>query len=580
MNKLNYLIRNNSGNQLHRINESEGTAAPEKFIFQGVFTACSCPGRTIINRNGRIYQEKEMLKHIGYLRDKIKADGCILGELDHPEGRFDVSLKEASHKITDLWYDQKNHNVMGKIELLDTPNGQIARSLVKAGYPIFVSSRAAGEVDEHTHEVEIANIFTYDIVCTPGFEEARLNRIAESYRPAVQKLLAEAAGASTKVDPKHTKLDAQTTLTKMDEEYKADTDMSNKTYSMKDIVTPLNEEDKIPQERKPSQIDDPKEAGVEIRDMGLVPAKGASASFETDAKPDEHLNEGPDEEKEEKRDDIVDVTSVEKEDESPEEDDEKKAKRAEIISIVGKHKGDEEEEKTEEDSEEKKEDEAPEEDEDVKEAKDEEPKEEEHKEEEVSKKVDDAVEKAEKDLSSVDDLLAKLSKKKEAKESIISRWPFSVSLSPSNFGKFVALSESDRDICEKYIVDNGIMDVAAINESWEDGLKEEKKMQKAWLRLASDEDRKLYVDAPVEVQDAIEESAKFLVLETKADVDAFWARTGLRQRKQMMLEQAQLQERYKKMYSGEDFDNELGYSKSLPELMQEAILKSDAAYRG
>lgn len=576
MNKLNYLIRNNSGTQLYRLNESEEAVNHKKFVFQGVFTACSVPGHTIINRNGRIYTEREMLKHIGYLRDKIKADGCILGELDHPEGRFDISLKEASHKIVDLWYDQKNHNVMGKIELLDTPNGQIARSLVEAGYPIYVSSRAAGEVDERTHEVEIANIFTYDIVCTPGFEEARLSRVAESYRPAVQKLLAEAAGALAKASSKHTKLDAQTTLTKMDEEYKTDIDMSNKTYSMKDIVTPLNEEDKIPQERKPSQIDGPKEAGVEIRDIGLVSAKGTSASFETDAKPDEHLNEGPDEEKEEKRDDIVDVTSVEKEDEAPEEDEEKKAKRAEIISIAGKHKGDEDEGK-----EEKKEDEATEEDEDVKEAKDEEPKEEEPREEEKdNKKVDDAVEKAERDLSSVDALLAKLSKKKEAKESIISRWPFAVSLSPSNFSKFVALSESDRDICEKYIVDNGIMDVAAINESWEDGLKEEKKMQKAWLRLASDEDRKLYVDAPVEVQDAIEESAKFLVLETKADVDAFWARAGLRQRKQMMLEQARLQEKYKKMYSGEDFDNELGYSKSLPELMQEAILKSDAAYRG
>ena len=49
--------------------------------------------------------------------------------------------------ITDLWYDQPSHCVMGKLEVLDTPNGQIARKLIDAGYPLFVSSRAAGEVE-------------------------------------------------------------------------------------------------------------------------------------------------------------------------------------------------------------------------------------------------------------------------------------------------------------------------------------------------------------------------------------------------------------------------------------------------
>ena len=60
---------------------------------------------------------------------------------------------------------------------------------------MFVSSRAAGDVDEKTHEVEIAQIFTYDIVCTPGFAEAKLERVNESLGTATAKYLNESVSA-------------------------------------------------------------------------------------------------------------------------------------------------------------------------------------------------------------------------------------------------------------------------------------------------------------------------------------------------------------------------------------------------
>ena len=101
----NKLIKSKSIMPLVLNEAKDSTPHNKKYIFSGVFTACSVPGHTIVNRNGRIYTSTEMLKHLGYLRDMIKESGCILGELDHPEGRFDVQLKEASHKITDLWYD-------------------------------------------------------------------------------------------------------------------------------------------------------------------------------------------------------------------------------------------------------------------------------------------------------------------------------------------------------------------------------------------------------------------------------------------------------------------------------------------
>ena len=189
------MIKSKSMQPLALMEALDSTPNSKKYIFAGVFTACSVPGHVVINRNNRSYPAKEMLRHLGYLREMIKTNGSILGELDHPEGRFDIQLKEASHKITDLWYDDKNYNIMGKLELLDTPNGKIAQQLIEAGYPLFVSSRAAGDVNEKTHEVEIAQIFTYDIVCTPGFAEAKLEQVNEKLGNKVTTYLTESVNS-------------------------------------------------------------------------------------------------------------------------------------------------------------------------------------------------------------------------------------------------------------------------------------------------------------------------------------------------------------------------------------------------
>ena len=77
----------------------------KKYIFSGVFTACSTDDHVVVNRNNRVYGEQEVLRHLSYLRENIQTNGFILGELDHPVDRFDTQMKEASHKIMDLWYD-------------------------------------------------------------------------------------------------------------------------------------------------------------------------------------------------------------------------------------------------------------------------------------------------------------------------------------------------------------------------------------------------------------------------------------------------------------------------------------------
>lgn len=155
-----------------KLNESEATG--KKYILEGVFAELDK-----LNRNQRIYPKNEYLKHLAYLRDDIKKGEPLLGELDHPDDRFEVKLKEASHRVIDLWYDEKQNVVMGKIELLNTPNGKLAQSIVDQGIPLHISSRAAGSVNPD-NTVSIQQIYTYDLVCKPGFAGAVLHRVNES----------------------------------------------------------------------------------------------------------------------------------------------------------------------------------------------------------------------------------------------------------------------------------------------------------------------------------------------------------------------------------------------------------------
>jgi hypothetical protein len=153
-----------------------------KTMLEGVFAEFG-----VENRNGRIYEEKEYLPHLEYLKKDI-ANGNLLGELDHPE-RFEVALGGVSHRISELWYDQGKRQVLGRIEILETPKGQIAKSLLDAGVPLSISSRAAGTVNEDK-TVAIQQIYTYDLVAKPGFESAQLHTVNESANPK-QKFINE-----------------------------------------------------------------------------------------------------------------------------------------------------------------------------------------------------------------------------------------------------------------------------------------------------------------------------------------------------------------------------------------------------
>lgn len=145
----------------------------DEYVLEGIFAQFG-----VENNNHRIYEEKEYLPHLDYLKKKI-SENRLLGELDHPD-KFDISLSKVSHLIEDVKYDAKKRQIVGKIRLLDTPSGQIAKNLVDTGVPISISSRAAGVVGENK-KVSIKRIFTYDLVADPGFENAQMHKVNESF---------------------------------------------------------------------------------------------------------------------------------------------------------------------------------------------------------------------------------------------------------------------------------------------------------------------------------------------------------------------------------------------------------------
>ena len=152
----------------------ESKNKPGVFEVEGVMQRASAE-----NQNGRVYK-KEILEREAkkYMEDFVKR-GNAFGELDHPESPV-VSLKNASHIVKDLYW--KGDDLMGKVELLNTPAGNIVKEIIKAGHTIGISSRGTGSVQQ-TNEGQLEvqpdfELVCWDFVSNPSTHGAFMNPVS------------------------------------------------------------------------------------------------------------------------------------------------------------------------------------------------------------------------------------------------------------------------------------------------------------------------------------------------------------------------------------------------------------------
>jgi len=155
---------------------TEGTGSNKRLYITGPFLQSEC-----VNRNGRMYPFSIMEREVKRYNENYIQKGRALGELGHPDGPT-VNLDRVSHKIVCL--EQKGNTWIGKAQILSTPMGKIAESLLNDGVCLGVSSRGIGSLRENNKGYkEVGEDFMLataaDIVADPSAPDAFVSGIME-----------------------------------------------------------------------------------------------------------------------------------------------------------------------------------------------------------------------------------------------------------------------------------------------------------------------------------------------------------------------------------------------------------------
>jgi hypothetical protein len=153
------------------------------------------------NQNGRVYPKKILMREVKKYADTNIKENRALGELDHPDSSV-INLRNVSHNV--LGVDWKGNDVVGTVEILPTPSGNILKQLLGAGIRLGISSRGLGsveEISENTVEVqEDFELIGWDFVSNPSTQGAFM--YPDGYQN--EGLIREGISLETisKIDPK------------------------------------------------------------------------------------------------------------------------------------------------------------------------------------------------------------------------------------------------------------------------------------------------------------------------------------------------------------------------------------------
>jgi len=144
------------------------TEAEKRFVSEGGMILSGIMQKSDTqNGNGRVYPHNVLMREVKNYQKLVK-ERRALGELDHPEDSV-INLKNASHMVTDVWWS--GSDVMGKVQVLNTPSGNILRSLVESGVKLGISSRGMGSVSENQGATMVEDDFQlicFDFVSEPS----------------------------------------------------------------------------------------------------------------------------------------------------------------------------------------------------------------------------------------------------------------------------------------------------------------------------------------------------------------------------------------------------------------------------
>jgi hypothetical protein len=141
---------------------TEGKSSTGNPLVEGILATAE-----VKNGNGRYYSKDLWEREIEKYMENVKANRA-LGELDHPDSSI-INLKNVSHNIKKMWWD--GDHVMGVIEILPTPSGNILAALFQNNIPVGVSSRGMGSLKQMGEIMEVQDDFEllcWDFVSTPS----------------------------------------------------------------------------------------------------------------------------------------------------------------------------------------------------------------------------------------------------------------------------------------------------------------------------------------------------------------------------------------------------------------------------